>query len=243
MRLLPALRKERDPAADQSFVVGAVIIGLAGAFYAQQLRFIEPTNAFDPTKLTFLVWVMLIMGGSGNNRGAVLGGLMLWVIWSGTGLVIRFGANVLAMFSRFVAQCTGRKAVFAPVPDRADTSVRLAEIPKGILPEVRPAALGGKTSKCGTNVFGGNAHEKTLLVSAAALAFASVASAQVKVGNPMAVTGPIPDLVAPMVDAVNLAVAHVNEQGGVLGQEYVMVAADLAGSGCCRRRRHQAGER
>jgi len=71
--------------------------------------------------------------------------------------------------------------------------------------------------------------KKTLLVSAAALAFASVASAQVKVGNPMAVTGPIPDLVAPMVDAVNLAVAHVNEQGGVLGQEYVMVAAD---SGC-----------
>ena len=68
-----------------------------------------------------------------------------------------------------------------------------------------------------------------LLVSAAAVATASVASAQVKIGNPMAVTGPIPDLVAPMVDGVNLAVAHVNEQGGVLGQEYVMIGAD---SGC-----------
>ena len=114
----------------ESFVVGAVIIGLAGAFYAQQLRFIEPTNAFDPTKLTFLV-VMLIMGGSGNNRGAVLGGLMLWVIWSGTELVICFGANVLGDVFRFVAQCTGHQSKFlAPVPDRADTSVRLAEIPE-----------------------------------------------------------------------------------------------------------------
>lgn len=71
--------------------------------------------------------------------------------------------------------------------------------------------------------------KKILLTSVAALASVSAASAQIKVGNPMAVTGPIPDLVAPMVEGVNLAVAHVNEQGGVLGQEYVMVGAD---SGC-----------
>ena len=32
--------------------------------------------------MTFLVWVMLIVGGSGNNRGAVMGALTIWAIWS-----------------------------------------------------------------------------------------------------------------------------------------------------------------
>ncbi|MEM9270242.1 MAG: ABC transporter substrate-binding protein, partial [Pseudomonadota bacterium] len=67
-----------------------------------------------------------------------------------------------------------------------------------------------------------------ILAGASALALSTAAFADVKVGNPMAVTGPIPDLVAPMVEAVNLAAAHVNEQGGVLGEEYVIVPADSA---------------
>ena len=44
-------------------------MGLAGAVLSQHLRLIDPTNTFDPSKMTFLVWVMLIAGGSGNNRG------------------------------------------------------------------------------------------------------------------------------------------------------------------------------
>ena len=66
-------------------------------------------------------------------------------------------------------------------------------------------------------------------ITSAALAFS--ASAEVKVGNPMAVTGPIPDLVAPMLLAVDLAEKHVNEQGGLFAdcQKYTIVRAD---SGC-----------
>ncbi len=133
----------------ESFVVGAVIIGLAGAFYAQQLRFIEPTNAFDPTKMTFLVWVMLIMGGSGNNRGAVLGGLMLWVIWSGTELVIRFGANVIGdVFTDLSPSVLVTKASFLRLfLIGLILQFVLQRFPKGILPEVRPAALGRRTNK------------------------------------------------------------------------------------------------
>ena len=63
---------------------------------------------------------------------------------------------------------------------------------------------------------------------AAAMLVAGSAQAQVKVGNAMAVTGPIPDLVAPMVAAVDLAAKHINEQGGVLGQSYEVVRADSA---------------
>ncbi len=70
----------------------------------------------------------------------------------------------------------------------------------------------------------------TLLATAASLAFASTAYAQVSVGNPMAMTGPIPDLVAPMAAAVDLAAQHVNEQGGLFadGQAYEIIRADSA---------------
>ena len=65
---------------------------------------------------------------------------------------------------------------------------------------------------------------------AAALMVVGSAQAQVKVGNPMAVTGPIPDLVAPMVKAVDLAAKHINEQGGMFadGQAFEIVRADSA---------------
>ena len=30
---------------------------------------------------------MLIVGGSGNNRGAILGSVLVWALWTGTGSV------------------------------------------------------------------------------------------------------------------------------------------------------------
>ncbi len=70
----------------QSFVLGSMIMGLAGSLYAHFVSFISP-EAFDPMYATFLVWVMLIAGGSGNNRGAILGAFAIWVVWSGTELL------------------------------------------------------------------------------------------------------------------------------------------------------------
>ena len=57
---------------------------------------------------------------------------------------------------------------------------------------------------------------------------ATTAQADVVIGNPMAVTGPIPDLVAPMVATVDLAEKHINEQGGMFasGEKFVVVRAD-----------------
>jgi branched-chain amino acid transport system substrate-binding protein len=69
---------------------------------------------------------------------------------------------------------------------------------------------------------------KTIYSCIAALAVVGVANADVKVGNPMAMTGPIPDLVAPMAQAVDLAEKHINEQGGMFasGEAYVVVRGD-----------------
>jgi branched-chain amino acid transport system permease protein len=71
----------------QAFVLGASVMGLAGAYYAHFIGFISP-EAFDPIFATFIVWVMLVAGGSGNNKGAILGAIVIWGIWSGTEFLI-----------------------------------------------------------------------------------------------------------------------------------------------------------
>jgi len=70
----------------QAFVLGSCVMGLGGGVYAHFFGFISP-EAFRPMLATFLVWVMLIAGGSGNNKGAVLGAAIIWALWSGTEFV------------------------------------------------------------------------------------------------------------------------------------------------------------
>lgn len=67
----------------QSFVLGAMIMGIAGSLYAHYAMFID-ANSFEPLYGTFLIWVMLIAGGSGNSKGAILGAFVIWGIWAGT---------------------------------------------------------------------------------------------------------------------------------------------------------------
>jgi branched-chain amino acid transport system permease protein len=67
----------------QAFVLGAAFMGLGGAMLAAFFKFMGP-EALDPVTTTFLVWVMLIAGGSGNNAGAVLGAIAVWGVWAAT---------------------------------------------------------------------------------------------------------------------------------------------------------------
>ena len=69
-----------------SFVLGAMIMGLSGALYATFYAFISPQD-LAPI-LTFQIWAMLIVGGSGNNRGAILGTLVVWGSWVGSGWLL-----------------------------------------------------------------------------------------------------------------------------------------------------------
>ncbi len=95
-RALRAVRDEEESAAMsgkfvkslrvQSFVVGCVIMGIAGALYAPYMVTIDYSH-LNPLFVTFLVWVMLMLGGSGNNKGAILGAFVIWAVWSGTGYV------------------------------------------------------------------------------------------------------------------------------------------------------------
>jgi len=64
----------------QVFILGSAICGIAGAMMTTLEGQLTPT-AYQPLRFTFLVWVMVIVGGSGNNFGAVLGGFLIWFLW------------------------------------------------------------------------------------------------------------------------------------------------------------------
>ena len=70
----------------QAFALGGALMGLAGAMEANFIGFIAPENYLS--SLTFQVWAMLIVGGSGNNLGALLGAGVVWALWTVSGLVI-----------------------------------------------------------------------------------------------------------------------------------------------------------
>ena len=78
-----AAGKDVEKLRVEAFILGGAIMGLGGALMAHHIKFIEP-NAAQPVHATFLVWVMLVIGGSANNRGAVLGAILVWAIWSAT---------------------------------------------------------------------------------------------------------------------------------------------------------------
>lgn len=64
----------------QIFILGSAVCGLAGAMMTTLDSQLTP-GAYQPLRFTFLIWVMVIVGGSGNNWGAVLGGMVIWFFW------------------------------------------------------------------------------------------------------------------------------------------------------------------
>lgn len=99
-RVLRAIREDEEATAAagknvfrfklQAFILGAAVMGIGGALYAHGFRYVDPF-IFDPLLATFIIWVMLVVGGSGNNLGAMLGAFIVWGIWSGT----QFLANII----------------------------------------------------------------------------------------------------------------------------------------------------
>jgi len=92
-RALRALRDDEEAAKAagknparlrlHAFLLGAAFMGVGGAMMTAFFKFIGP-DALEPVTVTFLVWVMLIAGGSGNNWGAVAGAVAVWAIWAAT---------------------------------------------------------------------------------------------------------------------------------------------------------------
>ena len=117
-----------------------VIMGAAGSFYAHFIKFVSP-EIFDPVQRTFLVWVMLIVGGTGNNRGAILGAFIMWGVWVSTS----FLANVLpATIQAPFGEIDVAAQLFGPL--RVMTIAVILELillfrPRGLLGEEKHTSL------------------------------------------------------------------------------------------------------
>ena len=64
----------------QVFILGSAVCGIAGAMLVTLDGQLTPTN-YHPLRFTFIIWVMVILGGAGNNLGAILGGFIIWFFW------------------------------------------------------------------------------------------------------------------------------------------------------------------
>ncbi|WP_392664086.1 branched-chain amino acid ABC transporter permease [Amaricoccus sp. B4] len=89
-RMMRAIRDNRDAAEAmgkdvarrhlQVFVIGSAVVGIGGAMLTTLDGQFTPSS-YNPLRYTFLIWVMVIAGGSGNNWGAVLGAFVIWYVW------------------------------------------------------------------------------------------------------------------------------------------------------------------
>lgn len=110
----------------QAFALGGAVMALAGAVQAHFIGFIAPANYLP--MLTFQVWAMLIVGGSGNNRGAILGALLVWALWALSGALIA---------ATFPPGAQARAASLQIVIIGVMLTAMLLWRPQGLLPEVR----------------------------------------------------------------------------------------------------------
>ncbi len=143
-RVLKAIREDETTAAAagkdifgfkmQSFVVGAMIMGIGGAAYAYYSRSVSP-DAFTHFFGTFLIWAMLIVGGSGNNKGAILGAYIVWGFYSVTGLMRAYFADWGLEFLEL------RMSFIRDLVVGALIVIVLLLRPAGLLPEERRVSL------------------------------------------------------------------------------------------------------
>ena len=150
-RVMTAIRENEEAAAavgkdverfrTESFVIGAALMGLGGALMAQYLKQIDP-QVFDPLKATFLVWVMLIAGGSANNLGAIIGAMLIWAVWSATQILSGMLPNEIVVFGFEIGNLQIRSAYVRIFLIGLILQFILQRRPEGLLPERRPKPAG-----------------------------------------------------------------------------------------------------
>jgi branched-chain amino acid transport system permease protein len=114
----------------QSLVLGSMVVGLSGALYTHFIRFISP-DAFNPIMSTFIIWIMLTVGGKANNRGAILGAFVVWGIWVCT----EFFTNFLP------AAFTTRAGFMRIILIGLLLEIMLLKKPQGLLSEMKKTSL------------------------------------------------------------------------------------------------------
>ena len=124
----------------QVFVLGSAVIGIAGAMLTTLDGQFTPAS-YQPMRFTFLIWVMVIVGGSGNNWGAVLGGFLIWYVWvqaEPVGLqMMELVTAPMAPDSPLKGHLLGSAAHMRPVVMGVVLLLVLRFAPRGLIPEER----------------------------------------------------------------------------------------------------------
>jgi neutral amino acid transport system permease protein len=95
-RVLKAIREDEEVAKAlgkdvfwyklQALMLGGAIAGVAGSFYAWQLTNVYPDN-YQP-QVTFDAWIIVVLGGAGNNWGTLLGAVIFQAYYAITRFVL-----------------------------------------------------------------------------------------------------------------------------------------------------------
>ena len=75
------------------FILGSAVVGIAGAMMVTNDGLFTP-GSYRPMRYTFVIWVMVIVGGTGNNFGAILGGFVVWFLWVEAAPIALFFINL-----------------------------------------------------------------------------------------------------------------------------------------------------
>ncbi len=119
------------------FVLGAAVIGLAGAMMITLDGQMTPSS-YNPLRYTFLVLVMVVVGGSGNNWGSVLGGVLIWYVWIKAEV---WGPSIMHLVTTHLADGPLRQHLYDSAPHMRVIIMGLILLvvlrfaPRGLLPE------------------------------------------------------------------------------------------------------------
>jgi len=122
------------------FVFGSVLMGIGGAMLVSFTQIFDPSS-YQPINHTFLIWVMIIVGGAGNNWGAVFGAVLIWLVW----VISEPLSKVIFDFVSYWSTNTGWGAI--PEIESRSAQMRVFVLglvitialrfaPKGLIPEV-----------------------------------------------------------------------------------------------------------
>ncbi len=120
------------------FVLGSAIVGIAGAMMVTNDGLFTP-GSYRPMRYTFVIWVMVIVGGTGNNFGAILGGFVVWFLWVQAAPIALFIINLLTSHlpetNEFKIHLINSAPYFRFLMVGIGLLVIMRYRPRGILPE------------------------------------------------------------------------------------------------------------
>ncbi|MGO2880889.1 MAG: branched-chain amino acid ABC transporter permease [Halomonas sp.] len=135
-----AMGKDINKRRLEIFVLGCILMGLGGGILGTFNSLFDP-QGYLPLNHTFLVLVMVILGGPGNNLGTIFGAVAVYIIW--------IMSEPLALFLMQLIVSVGESTFGWDAPNNMDSRALQARVlvigmlitlvlrfaPKGLLPE------------------------------------------------------------------------------------------------------------